>query len=192
MMRQLNCKEIEGLLVDYADGEIAADDRICVDEHLTACGHCRDKVEDLRRSLSLAGIIFDDGAAENEAIEIPTTATKRNAGFFGRFNRLAAAASVLLAFGLFAAVYFGNEPAERITSGRGTNIKPHPTAEMTLAEIKRDIAECGQAAKLLAAANMLSKNENLKEIALQQYKYIVDMYPHTSAATAAKLKMNFN
>ena len=140
----------------------------------------------------LAGIVWDDTAVENAGVKIPAIAASRKVDRLRWFTRMAVAAGVLLAFGFFAAVYFSNDFDQQVVSGGGNIDAGRVATEMTLEEIKRDIAECGRAAKLLAAADILNRDEGLHELAARQYEYIVDMYPKTSAASMARTKLNVN
>jgi len=62
-------------------------------------------------------------------------------------------------------------------------------SELTFAEIERKISESGSAARLLAAAELLSGNPEAETIVKQQYQHIVDTYPETAAAAKAKLRI---
>ena len=88
-----SCKEIEQMLVDYADGRLSPGESSEVAAHLAKCEDCRRTLNALKRSLELAGIIWEDGLAETEAIRIPIprkTTTLRWPGY------AAIAASILL------------------------------------------------------------------------------------------------
>ena len=41
----MNCERIEDLLVRYAEGGLAAEERRAVDEHVASCGECRTSLE---------------------------------------------------------------------------------------------------------------------------------------------------
>ncbi|MGD8501928.1 MAG: hypothetical protein PVJ86_14850, partial [Phycisphaerales bacterium] len=65
-----------------------------------------------------------------------------------------------------------------------------PTAaEPTFAEIERKIIESGNAARLLAAAELLSQYPETETAAKRQYRRIVETYPETAAAAKAKMKI---
>jgi len=69
-----------------------------------------------------------------------------------------------------------------------TLVRPKES-ELTFAEIERKITESGSAARLLAAAELLSENPKAEAIVKQQYRHIVDTYPETAAAAKAKLRI---
>ena len=55
------CKNIEDMLVDYADGGLSRSDASKVAEHLARCEDCRTLLDGLRKSLELTGVIWADG-----------------------------------------------------------------------------------------------------------------------------------
>jgi hypothetical protein len=56
-----------------------------------------------------------------------------------------------------------------------------------LEQIARDIDQATMAAKLLAAADLMTKHPDARTLVQSQYRHIVDTYPHTHAAENAKL-----
>ena len=168
---QKSCKDIAEMLVDYADGQLSASESSEVAEHLAKCERCRSILEALHTSLDLAGVIWEDGLAETEAIRIPIPRKTRKI----RWPRYAAiAASILLV----------------LTSALVWRVLVRPAKkELTFAEIERKIIESGSAARLLAAADLLAKYPDAETIAKRQYRYIVERYPETAAAAKAKLRI---
>jgi predicted anti-sigma-YlaC factor YlaD len=49
------CEEVRSLLSDYADGELAAEVRARVDEHVGFCPRCRRVLSNLRHTLGRLG-----------------------------------------------------------------------------------------------------------------------------------------
>jgi len=166
-----SCEDIEQMLVDYADGQLSPSDSSMAAEHLAQCERCRMLLNGLQKSLELAGVIWADGLAETENIRIPAAKTRK----IRRPRHVAIAASILLV--ATASVVWR------------TLVRPKEP-ELTFAEIERKITESGSAARLLAAAELLSSNPEVETIVKQQYKYIVDMYPETAAAEKAKSRIN--
>jgi predicted anti-sigma-YlaC factor YlaD len=164
------CREIEKILVDYADGQLSPDDSNEVAEHLAQCEACRQVLDALRKSLELAGVIWNDGLAETENIRIPTLRTIRK---YSWLRYAAIAASILLVVTTSIVWHAMVKPKE---------------AEITFAEIERRITESASAARLLAAAELLADVPDAKPIVDQQYRYIVETYPETTAANKAKLR----
>ena len=159
------------MLVDYADGWLSPGESSKVAAHLAKCEDCRRTLETLKRSLELAGIIWEDGLAETEAIRIPIPKKVRKVRWAGY---AAIAAGILLV----------------VTISGVWRALVRPTGqEPTFAEIERRITESGSAARLLAAADLLAKYPDVESIVKQQYRHIVETYPETPAAAEAKLRI---
>jgi len=166
-----SCKEIEQMLVDYADGQLSPGESSEVAAHLAKCEDCRRIHEALKRSLELAGIIWEDGLAETETIRIPIPEKVRKVHWAGY---AAIAASILLVVTISGVWRALVRPTEQ---------------EPTFAEIERRITESGSAARLLAAADLLAKYPDAETIVKKQYSYIMETYPETAAAAEAKLRI---
>lgn len=166
-----SCEDIEQMLVDYADEQLLPSDSSMVTEHLATCEHCRKMLNGLQKSLELAGVIWADAHTETENIRIPVTRKTRRI----RWIRYAAIAASILVVATTSFVW------HMLVRPKGS--------ELTFAEIERKITKSGSAARLLAAAELLSENPNAKTIVKQQYQYIVETYPETAAATKAKLRI---
>lgn len=164
------CKDIELMLVDYADGQLPPSDSNNVAEHIAQCENCRKVLDALNKSLELAGAIWTDSLVETENIHIPAAKTRKI-----HWSRYAAIAACILLVVAVSVI-------------RYTHTKPK-ASELTFAEIEHKINESGNAARLLAAAELLSENPEAKNIVKQQYQYIVETYPETAAAAKAKLQI---
>lgn len=168
---QKSCEDITEMLVDYTDERLSPSKSSEVAEHLAKCERCRSILEALQCSLELTGVIWEDGLAETEAIRIPIPRKARKL----RWPRYAAiAASILLV--LTSAVVWR------------ALVRP-PERELTFVEIERKIIESGSAARLLAATELLAEYPDAQSIVKEQYRYIVETYPETSAAAEAKSKI---
>ena len=166
-----SCKDIEDMLVDFADGRSSQSDSSKVAEHLGRCERCRALLDGLQKSLDLAGVIWADSLAETKEIRIPGPYKVKRL----RWLRYAAiAASITLVVATSVVWLASTRPKE---------------TELTVAEIEREIIESGSAARLLAAAELLSKYPEAKTIVEQQYRSIVETYPETAAAVKAKSKI---
>ena len=165
------CEDIEQMLVDYSDGQLSPSDSSNVAEHLTKCEECRKILDALQKSLELAGVIWADSLAETENIRIPAAHKTRRI----RWLRYVAIAASILVVATTSIVWH-------------TLIRPKGS-KLTFAEIERKIIESGSAARLLAAAELLSEYPEAETIVKQQYQHIVEMYPETTAATKAKLRI---
>ena len=165
-----SCKDIEQMLVDYADGQLSPSDSNKIAEHLAQCEKCRNVLDALKKSLELAGVIWADSLAETRNIRIPAAKTRKI-----RWSRYAAIAASILIIATTSVVW------HTLTRPKG--------GELTFAEIERKITESGSAARLFAAAELLSENPNAQTIVKQQYQHIIETYPETTAATKAKLRI---
>ena len=165
------CKDIETMLVDYADGCLPRSDSSEVAKHLAGCEGCRKSLDGLRKSLELAGVIWADGLADAGQIRV---VAPRIGGKIHWLRYGTVAAGVVLAVSVWV-VWFA------LTGPRET--------EPTVAEIEREIIESGNAARLLAATELLSKHPEADTIVQQQYRSIVETYPKTAAAVKAKSKV---
>jgi predicted anti-sigma-YlaC factor YlaD len=165
-----SCKHIEQMLVDYADGQLPHSESNKVAEHLAECRKCHKLLDALQKSLDLAGLIWIDGLAETENIRIPTAKIRKK-----RWSRYAAIAASISIIATTSVVWH--------------TFKKPKISELTFAEIERKIIESGSAARLLAAAELLSENPKADTIVKQQYQHIIETYPETTAAVKAKLQI---
>lgn len=166
-----SCEMIEEMLVDYADGQLSPSDSSKVAEHLQKCEHCQKILKALQESLKLAGIIWEDGLTETE--EIHTLLPLKHRKIYWT-KYLAAAAGIILM--LTTSILWR------------TLVKP-VEKEINFADIERTIIEAGNAARLLAATELLAEYPDAQSIVKDQYRYIVETYPETSAADKAKSKI---
>lgn len=166
-----SCKYFEDMLVDYADGRLSPGDSSEVAEHLPTCDCCRELLDGLQKSLDLAGVIWTDGLAETEPIRVPILCRPRSL----RWPRYAAIAASILLVATASVVWF--------------SLTRPQAAELTVAEIEREIIESASAARLLAATEMLAECPGMQPIVHQQYRYIAETYPETTAANKVELKV---
>jgi anti-sigma factor RsiW len=164
-MNRDSCQTLEELLVDFADDALTGAEAARVREHVAQCPHCRATVEALRQSLECAQTIWQDNARHVGRARAPRSR---------KWHYVAAAASILLAVG--ALTYWPSRPQSA------------PSAP-TLTEIENRIAASGRAARLLARVDQLETQASLQEVAASQYRYIAERYPDTTAAAAARLKL---
>lgn len=160
-----SCKEVKEMLVDYADGQLSTNDSNKVAEHLAQCANCRRLHGGLQKSLGLVSVIWADNLAETENISIPATKIRKV-----RWSRYAAIAASILLVATASVVWH-------------TLTRPK-ASELKFAEIEHKITESGSAARLLAAAELLSEHPEAESIVKQQYQHIIEMYPETPAAEA--------
>ena len=168
---QKSCKDIEQMLIDYTEGQLSRNESNQVAEHLKICDACRRTLEAMQNSLELAGVIWEDGLAETNAIRIPVL-RKTTAPHWLKYAVIAAGILLVVT----------------ISGVWRTLVRP-TEQEPTLAEIERRISDSASATRLLLAADMLAKYPDTKAIAKRQYHYLVQKYPQTPAAAEAKLRI---
>lgn len=160
-MTDRSCEQFRDMLVDYADGELSAQDSQAVAEHLAQCPVCREIVGGLKRSLHLAKAIWQDN------LEAPKTTSVRR-----RVVRLLPWAAI----------------AATILIAAGTLIlnSVHRPAELEYAGIERQVTGVATAARLLAATQILAQCEGTESIVQEQYRYILHNYADTPAAATLR------
>ena len=169
-----SCEKIEEMLVDYSDGQLSPSDSNDVAEHLKKCEHCRKILEALDKSIELAGIIWEDGLSKTKEIRAPIPSKHSKIPWL-RYAAAAAGIILLISTSII----------------RRALLKParHSEKEINFADIERRINNAGNAARLLAATELLVEYPDSQSIVKEQYRYIVETYPETSAAKEAKLKI---
>lgn len=164
------CDNFADLLVDYADGLLDAEQAAKVANHLAECDNCRTLVQSLQKSLEFAKVIWQDNLSQTpETIRIPAPARTTQRSWL----RYVAAAIIII-----SAIFITTNMTE----------KP-PENQPTFAEIEQKITEAGNAARLLAATDILAKYPDTKTVANRQYRYILETYPDTTAAIAAESRI---
>lgn len=165
------CEDIQKLLVDYADGGLSPGQSGEVTSHLEQCENCRELLGALQKSLGLAEVVWADGLAETEAVEIPVQPKIRNIHWL-RYAAVAASIFIVVATSLLL---------------RGVNRPKEPV--LSFEEIEKQVNDSANAARLLAATELLAEYPDSKEIVEQQYRYIVRAYPDTLTAEKIRLKI---
>jgi predicted anti-sigma-YlaC factor YlaD len=166
-----SCENIQEMLVDYSDGELSPGQSNDVAGHLETCENCRKLLAALHRSLDLATVVWEDSLRETEAVKIPVRQKRARIHWF---RYAAIAASILIVV---------------TTSIIWRRINRPQKTEISFDEIERNITESANAARLLAATELLADYPDAKEIVQQQYRYITKTYPRTPAAAKIKLKI---
>ncbi|MBN2183017.1 MAG: zf-HC2 domain-containing protein [Sedimentisphaerales bacterium] len=164
------CEDIQEMLVDYADGELSPEQSSEVTGHLGQCENCRRLLEALQKSLELAGVIWEDGLAEEHVVKMPD---RKKAIRIHWLRYAAVAASILIVV---------------TTSIVWNSFRKQKEPQLSYEQIERSIADSAKAARLLAATELLSDYPDTKDIVEQQYQYIVKTYPETPSAAKIKLK----
>lgn len=164
-------------LVAYADGELPPSKDKQIAEHIAACPDCQAVTEALERSLQVTQAIWQTGHAQWPEI----SSFDRIRPHRWSFNKLVAiAASILLILGIGALWQSLSEPSERTRM---------IDEEAKIAELRLKIADSSDAARLLAATELLGRYPEAESAVRQRYRHIMETYPETVAADKAKLKI---
>lgn len=164
-------------LVAYADGDLSPSEAGRIAEHIATCPNCQAVTEALKLSLQVTQVIWQTSEAQWPKTRPP----ERFQSSKWSLRKIAAvAASILLVLGVGAVWRMLSRPTERTGISR----------EQALAvEIKRKISESSDAARLLAAAELLSKYPEAENSVKERYRHIVETYPETTAAAKARQKI---
>ncbi len=166
-----SCEQIREMLVDYADGRLSPGDLNKVAEHLAKCRNCRRILDALQRSLELTEVIWADALEQTKDIRVSIPAKTKKIHWF-RYAAVAAGILVVVT-----------------TSTLWRALVKPAKEEINFEDIERRITESANAARLLAAAELLARYSDNDAIVKEQYRYIVDTYPQTSEAEKARLKI---
>ncbi len=163
-------------LVAFADGDLSASEAERIAAHIPACSDCQAVVEALERSLQVTQAVWWTAQAQwPKSHSFDKIVPKRQP-----LKKLfAVAASVLFVLGAGAIWRLLSEPSERIDL---------TSEETKVAELRLKIADSGDAARLLAAAELLSRYPEAEDGVKQRYRHIVETYPETAAAAEARLR----
>jgi len=164
-------------LVACADGDLSPSETERIAEHIASCPECQVISQALDRSLQVTQAIWQTG----EAGWPKTRPLEQFQSSKWSFRKITAvAASLLFVLGMGAVWRMLSRSTERASLSR----------EQALAvEIKRKIADSGDAARLLAAAELLSKYPEAERDVKQRYQHITETYPETTAAAKARKKI---
>ena len=197
-MTKIPCEELKDKIVDYVDGELPQDEAQIVARHLSECPQCRQTARDLKRSLGLARVLWQDNLEEATAVRSNAVGAGPRACPSSEGNHrglplqdprghttnpprrrllyaVAVAASLLLAAGILVLPVFHQGPGNQV-----------PTAD----QIERQVARVGMAAQLLAATQIVAQCQGTESIVQQQYQYILHEYADTPAAESIKANHN--
>jgi hypothetical protein len=172
-MIEKSCQDIENALVDYSDGLLSHEENTLISQHLETCEKCRKLFNALKHSLELSNTIWEDNLSDIEKIKISVSQKVKKIHLL-RYTSIAASILIAISAAILWCSY--HKPTE----------KP---PELTFEQIEKNINDSANAARLLAATELLAKNPDNKEIVENGYRYIARMYPDTTAAKKIKLKI---
>jgi hypothetical protein len=166
-----SCEEVEKILVDYSDGLLSHEETSLVLQHFEKCAKCRKLLKALERSLELSSVIWEDNLRDIEKVKIPVLPKVKKIHWL----RYASIASSILVAATAAILW---------CSFHQPGAKPK---ELSFEQIEKNINDSANAARLLAATELLANNPDNKEIVENGYRYIARTYPDTPAAEKIKL-----
>jgi predicted anti-sigma-YlaC factor YlaD len=172
-MIKKSCEDIQKILVDYADGQLCPEEETIVSQHLKKCQSCRKLFRALDKSLELSTIIWEDNLTEIDNVAIPASPKIRKIHWL---KYASVAASILII--VTTAILWNS-----------SNKQQEPEIQLSFEEIERNINDSANAARLLAATELLADYPDYKEMIENQYRYIARVYPGTPAAEKIKLKI---
>ena len=172
-MIEKSCEDIQKILVDCADGQLDLKEKTIVSQHLDKCENCQKLFKALNKSLLLSTIIWEDNLAEIDSVPVAASPKTRKIHWL---RYAAVAASILIVFTTSILWNSVNRPKKR-------------EIEMSYEEIEKSINDSANAARLLAATELLADYPDYKEVVESQYQYIARVYPETPAAEKIKLKI---
>jgi anti-sigma factor RsiW len=161
-------------LVAFADGQLSPNESAEVSEHITQCETCAAMVDALQRSIEL---VTASWAAEQANWPKWRSPDKPGLKRWPMRRMATVAASILLVLGLGLIWRMLSEPA-----------KPIPT-DRTVAHLRQTVMRAGHAAQMLAAADLLAKQPESRNYALERYKEIAADYCDTKYGAEAKLRL---
>lgn len=169
-MRPQTCESIEPMLVDYADDVLEPPAKQHVAEHVEHCPACAETLDALQRSLELAQVVWEGNLSSGRQ----TAWAKAHPTKLWHY--VAMAAVVVLGIGL--ALHWHRRPEPQ-----------PPEPELTITQIEQQIFNEGNAAKVLAAGELLAKKPESADLAQRPYRYVIENYPETNAAAIARTRI---
>jgi anti-sigma factor RsiW len=187
-MTDRRCEQIEELLVYYADEQLPADRQSPVEAHLAGCESCRRLLAALRESGTLARAVWQqsyDPIADLQPADV-LPRRRRVPAYAG-----AAAAAIVLALlaGLLWRTLMVPTPQPTPEPATLPQMLTSTGLQLTPEQVRRDVDAAGASTALLASVDWLAEQPANREIARQQYEFIVSMYAGTEAAEQAQARL---
>ncbi len=185
------CEQMEDLLVDYADNDLPADRRGQVEAHLASCPRCRTLLQALRQSAVLTRTIWEEAYGDVADLQPRDVVSQRQPRRFIGFTGAVAAAIVLAMVGsltwrVLVVPARQSAPAPNVRQGPLIVAGPQLTPE----QVRRSVDATGASTALLASVDWLAEQPANREIARQQYEFILHTYAGTEAAAQAKSRLS--
>jgi HAMP domain-containing protein len=186
-MNELDCRQVEELLVDYSDGELEAELAAQVEAHVKRCAECRMQLARLDASLSLAGEVWQESAQSVGDVDV-TVAQRDRWTARPAVLAFASLAAVLL-IGLFAWQFVSHDdrPLAGGADSRGEIPKPNlaatnapntPRDEIDNSEqdLLALIDRMERRARLQASLELLEQTPSLRSHAEEAEEYLATAF----------------
>lgn len=160
-------------LVAFSDGELGPSEAAEVSEHVNECESCAAMVQALQRSIEL---VTTSWAAEQAKWPKWRLRAKPRPKGWPMTRVTVVAAGILLALGL-GLIW-------RLLSSS----RPVPV-QKTVAQVRQTVVRAGQAAQMLAVADLLAEQPQGREYARERYIEITRDYAGTECAKQASLRL---
>lgn len=176
------CEAIRDLLVDFADGELDGGELDRVSLHVEACRQCADRVDALRRSLLLAGRVWD---ADHATQSSSTAAAPRGRPIVWH-RRVRRGLAVAAMVGLVSLSWTQFRSVESPKA-----LLPVTVAATTVSfeDVETLIWKAGMAARMLESAHVLSEAPGGEQLAAARLRIVLSDYPDTPAAAIAQERL---
>ena len=195
-MNELDCSQVEGLLVDYSDGELEAELTTRVEAHVERCTECQSRLARLDTSLSLASEVWQQSARSIGDVHVtPGQRDRRNAR--RAVLALASLAAVLL-IGLFAwqsatqkdtpladKPESQQETPEPILADTNNEDTSHTEVETSEQDLLAVIDRMERRARLQVSLELLEQTPSLHSYAEEAKQYLASAYGDLDGAEAS-------
>lgn len=194
-MNELDCSQVEGLLVDYSDRELEAELTTLVEAHVERCTECRSRLARLDASLSLASEVWQQSARSVDDVDV--TPGQRDRSTARRAVLALASLAAILLIGLFAwqsATLEDTPLAENPESQQQTS-KPiladtndennsHNEIENPEQDLLALIDRMERRARLQVSLELLEQTPSLHSYAEEAKQYLASAYGDLDSAEA--------
>jgi len=119
----MNCEAVHGLIYDYLEGTLSADEQAAVEAHLAGCARCADLARETRLMLAQAGELLPEApdfvTPAMRQIRKEERAGRLSSGRFWRRLAYGLTAACVLAFGSIMLIKGGFAPAQDAPTAQG-------------------------------------------------------------------------
>jgi anti-sigma factor RsiW len=188
-MNNKPCSTIEGLLVDFADGELTDTQCRRVADHLATCSECRAELRLLERSLELVRAVWQQDALpldKETAPALPALSIVRKVSLASRLRprgrraiTACLAACALLLLLASAAWWLPRLKSDRKPASAIAGQEASPPRSVNGDEIDSFISRQARAARLAVAVRLLASQPGLEGYKDQAERYLAEVSSET-------------